>query len=498
MVASAVLAFDVGTSGVKAVVTDADGRPTASAYQTYPLSTLPDGGVEQSLDHIVDAVFATGRQLAASLGDNINHLTGISVTAQMFNLVPVGSDGRASGPMISWLDQRAGDAAANFAQQHPDQWTTFGCVLTAKDIVPRIRWLQQERPSTVSATRWLLDCKEAIVMALCGRAVIDPSGATAFRLTDDTGTNWDPAKCRIAGVSLDLLPTIRPATDVAGGLLPSAADRLNLPVGTPVYVGTGDVIASQLGAGAVHPGDAHLSLGTAAYFGLLLPHRGEDPGRNLAPLVHVDRRSWILWLEMATGGAALTWALRLTGLVGPDGTDFQRMEALVRQARDGMGDLVFGPWFTGERVPLFDDSLRGAVSGLDLHHGPGHLIRSVMLGVACQLRWALTYGEAFATPATRIVAVGGGAMGSLWTQLIANVLGREVVSLDDAQDAGSVGAASCALVGAGLQDSFEFLADRSHVGTIFRPDPDESDGAQQLFHRFQALAGHTGPTPARA
>lgn len=484
-----VLAFDVGTSGVKAVLTDLVGLVLVSAYRSYGLTTLPDGGVEQDFDEIVRAVVGATQDLVAGSQVSAGQIIGIASTAQMFNVLGLDAEGRPVAPMLSWLDQRAKPDALELEQAVPDQFALFGSRLTAKDVVPRINWLRRTRPNDYSKARWFLDCKEAMVMWLAGSAVMDPTGVSAFRLGNDSGTGWDPVRCAAAGVDPARLPLIKPATSVAGPLRPEAALALGLIAGIPVYVGTGDVTGSQLGAGAVRPGDAHLSLGTAAYFGLLSENRPVDPARNLAPLIHADGSSALLWLEIATGGAALAWALRLTGVSRADGEwDFERMEHLVAGAADGMGRLVFAPWFTGERVPVFDDTLRATAIGLDLHHGPGHLIRAVMIGVAYQLRWALEYGEAFGQPARTILAVGGGALGATWSQLIADVLGRDLHCLPEAQDAAAVGAAACVIVGAGHQPDFSFLVGRVDNAVIFGASPAEHDRYADGYRRFRKLA----------
>lgn len=481
-----VLAFDVGTSGVKGVLVDAAGDLRHSGYRAYGLETLPGGGVEQDLGDIVEALAAVSRDLADAAAHRDWQIHSIVVTAQMFNLAAVDEHGVPVGMMLSWLDQRADRVAADLGARIEDQTAVFGCHLTAKDIVPRIEWLRQVRPDQFSRARWLLDCKEAVVMWLTGVAVIDPTGATAFRLASDDGTHWDLSRCAAAGVDPGMLPEIRSATAIAGGLRPAAAEALGLPAGTQVYVGAGDVPASQLGSGAVHPGDVHLSLGTAAYFGLVMADMAADPRGVLAPLAHVEPGRWILWLETATGGAALAWALRLTGL-NEDGPDYSHMDRLVAEAEAGMDDLLLAPWFSGERVPLFDDSLRGVVVGLGLHHGPGHLIRAAMLGVAYQLRWSLDYSEGFGHPVRRIVAVGGGALGTTWAQLIADVAGRDLECLVGAQDAAAVGAAACALVGGGMQRDFDFLAERTVQTVRYRFDEAAHRGHTAAFARFTGL-----------
>jgi sugar (pentulose or hexulose) kinase len=485
-----VLALDVGTSGVKAVLCDGQGTVRSSTYRPYPLLTVPGGGVEQDCAVIFDAVGNAAAELVSGQAGLV--VAAIAVTAQMFNVVAVDDSGAPAGMMLSWLDQRADVTARKLESTEPNQFEVFGARLTAKDVVPRIIWMREERPEEYARARWLLDCKEAVVLWLTGEAVTDPSGASAFRIATDDGLAWDAARCAAAGVEMSLLPPIRRATEVAGGLRPDVASAMGLPPGVDVFVGTGDVPASQLGSGAVLPGDAHLSLGTAAYFGLLMAEPRTDPAKNLAPLVHADCRSAVLWLEIATGGAALTWAMRLTGLSADGPPDFERMEELVEAADDEMGALLFAPWLTGERVPIFDDSLRGVVVGLDLHHGPGHLLRSVMLGVAYQLRWALEYGEAFGQAAQRIVAVGGGALGAVWSQMIADVLGRELICLDEAQDAAAVGAAACALVGLAVQPSFMFLRSRGASSVTYQPRADLYERHSREFARFQALASPPG------
>ena len=98
------MAFDVGTSGVKGVLTDLNGMVLESDYRAYPLITLPGGGVEQDFGQIIEAVCEVGARLAATLPALRRQVQGIAVTAQMFNLVAVDDQGAPTGPMLSWLD----------------------------------------------------------------------------------------------------------------------------------------------------------------------------------------------------------------------------------------------------------------------------------------------------------------------------------------------------------------------------------------------------------
>jgi xylulokinase len=484
-----ILAYDVGTSGVKAVLTDADGRILSARQQPYGMQTGTGGWVDQDLDEILAALATTTRDLLD--GRPEQRIDGIAVTAQMFNLVPVDRAGRALLPMLSWLDQRAAPQAEALARSigPVDQFQKFGSIITAKDVIPKMLWLRQERTDVWRRTHRLLDCKEAVVAHLTGNQVMDPAGAMAFRLFDSASQTWSEAACAAIGLPRELLPEVRPATAVAGILGREAAAVLGLPAGIPVVVGAGDVPASQVGAGAIRPGDAHVSLGTAVYFGITVERPVADPAGKLGMLGHVDPALRILWLEVATGGGALTWLLRMLG--NADGDEL-RPTALVEvdrlvEAATGMDGLVFAPWLSGERVPVFDDRARGAFVGLGLHHGRGHLMRALMEGVALQMRWALEYAAAYGVPIGEIRAVGGGCIGTSWTQIIADALGRPLLSMAAPQDAAARGAAACALVGLGLQPDLSVARRLAVVERVHRPDPVRVAQLDQAYDRFRRL-----------
>ncbi len=500
-----VLAFDVGTSGVKAVLVDHDGRIMASANRSYPLTTRDHGWVEQDLDVIEAGLIAATREVLAHDPGASASVEGIGVTAQMFDLAPVDAAGRCTMPMMSWLDQRAVGESDDLSavMDRAEQGRVFGSIITAKDVLPKVLWLRDKRPGPWSETRWLLDCKEAIVLRLTGRAVIDPAGALAFRLYDPLARRWDHELCSRLGVPADRLPEVAPATSIAGGLLAEPARRLGLRSGIPVVVGAGDVPASQLGAGATDPGDAHVSLGTAVYFGVTTDQPARDPSGQLGVIGHVDPNLWILWLEVATGGGALAWLLRLMGHGSdPTSAELAAADQSVGTVADEMDGLLFAPWLSGERVPIFDDRIRGAFVGLGLRHGRAHMLRALMEGVAYQMRWALDYGTAYGVPIGAVRGVGGGFIGASWTQIIADILDRPIEAIARPQDAAAVGAAACALVGIGLQSDIRFVRDRVKVERVFEPDAARRSGHDAGFKRFlrmhAALSSLSEPVPASA
>ncbi|MGH2407643.1 MAG: xylulokinase [Candidatus Limnocylindrales bacterium] len=496
-----ILALDVGTSRVKAIVTDLDGLVVASSSRSYGLQAAEGGWVDQDFDEILGASLQAMRALVDGLLGRGREIVVVSVTAQMFNLVAVDATGRPVLPMLSWLDQRSQPQARDLAVRMPpeEQYRKLGAVVSAKDILPKILWLRDRRPDAYAATAWLLDCKEAVVMGLTGRADTDFAGASAFRLCDKRTRTWDREVCRELGIAPELLPDVVPATAIAGGISTAVARQTGLLAGTPVAVGSGDVAASQVGSGAVRVGDAHVSLGTAVYFGVTLAEPADDPGRWLGVLGHMDPGAWILWLEIATGGGALGWLASSIGtMVAGRPVDYGDVDRMVAGCAGEMDDLLFAPWLSGERVPVFDDRVRAAFVGIGLNHGPAHLFRAVMEGVAYQMRWALEYGEAFGQPLEEIRAVGGGGIGEVWTQIIADTLDRPIKVIRQPQDAAAVGAAACGMVALGVRPDFLFARDLAIVDREYLPDPRRRSMVADGYGRFRQLYDALAPLPRRS
>lgn len=489
MPTSLILAFDVGTSGVKGVLTDLQGQLLESEYRPYAISTHGDGWVDQDFEEIWQATCEVARQLAVRSSEKGYAIVAISVAAQMFNVVPVDLLGNPLTPMLSWLDQRADLIASNLLLRidRDEQFDLLGSVVSAKDILPKILWLIENEPKVIGRTWKFLDCKEAVVLRLTGRAVTDYAGASSYRLFDTASRAWSENACIKVGILRDWLPDIESATAVAGPISDSVANLLGIATEIPVMVGAGDVPASQVGSGAVDAGDVHLSLGTAIYFGISLTEPRLDPKRQLGVLGHMDPQKWILWLEIATGGAALTWVARLLGLETSGHLNFSEIDRSVLACADEMDSLLFAPWLSGERVPLFDDQARAAFIGLGLNHGPGHLLRAVMEGVAFQMRWALEYGENFGQNCERVRAVGGGTMGHVWLQIMANVLDRPIEVIKHSQDAGAIGAAACAIVGIGKESNFDFVRDLVRVERVLAPDAESSATYKSRYQNYRDL-----------
>lgn len=484
-----VMGHDVGTSGDKVVVCDLQGRTVDSVFQAYPLERRGSGWVEQDPQRLLDAVLQASRQLAERIGLGRGELLAIGVSGQMFNVVAVDGAGLPLSPLLSWLDARSTAQADGISHRFDfdAQFERFGNVFTAKDIVPKILWLRDTAPEVWRRAAAFLDCKDFINARLTGRLATDHAGASAYFAYDVRRRRWDAEAAVELGIPAERLPPVLPATEVLAGLTEEASRASGLPAGTPLVVSAGDVPAGQVGAGSSRPDQTHLSLGTASYYGITLDRPLRDPGRRLGPLCHMDPERWLLWAEMETGGGALAWWREMLGRAARAGkVSPAEIDRLAGEVAPREADLLFAPWLSGERVPLWDHDARGAFVGLGLHHGPGHLTRAVMEGIAYQLRWVLEYAEGFGVSVREVRLIGGGGLGSVLPRLLADVLERPLAIVADPQAAGARGAALCALAACGVA-TLDELADGTPLSDTIEPDPTDRDLYAERYEAFRAL-----------
>lgn len=490
-----ILAHDTGTGGNKAVLCDLKGKVLHSVYQSYRLSYPQSEWVEQDPDELWETVAATTRQVIQESGVNPDEILGVGISAQMWNTLPVDERGRPLTPMLSWLDLRSvkqadristGDMPA-FIYEHT------GNIPTAKDSIPKILWLKEERPDVWERTAYLLDCKEYILFKLTGKIAIDWVGASVYFLFNPYTKKWSEEVCRELGIPLEKLPPAFPCTEIIGEITPEAAKQTGLAPGTPVVICAGDVAVAQTGAGANQEGKVHLCIGTATWIGVSTATFRNDPKKPFWGLNHIDPKKYIIAGEMETGGGALMWfrdALcqeekRKATETGKSSYDL--LSAMAEAAPPGSDKLIFLPWLSGERAPVLDHYARGGFIGLNMSHTKAHMARAVMEGVAFHLRWISEAMQKVGFEIGGFNVIGGGCNSNVWLQIISDVTGRPLCVVKNHLEAGAAGAALTVAVGLGIYSVMDEIDQLIAISRVVQPDGSRSQRYNDLYHEYRQL-----------
>jgi xylulokinase len=491
-----ILAHDTGTGGDKAVLTDLRGRVLHSRYQAYPVLYPRPHWAEQDPHALWQAVAATTHEVIQGSGIDPHEILGVAVSAQMFNLLPVDEKCEPLAAMLSWLDVRSVAQADRLLQGDLPSFLFrhTGNIPTAKDVIPKILWLKEERPDLWARTAHLLDCKEYILYRLTSRIATDYHGASVYFLFDPHRKTWSEEVCRALGIPMEKLPAAVPCTQVMGEVTPEAARETGLAAGTPVIACAGDVAVAQSGSGANAAGKAHLCIGTATWVGVSSPIFTNDPAKPFWALSHIDPRKWVIAGEMETGGGALMWfrdALCQAEAQRAESRGISTYELLGEMAAavpPGSERLLFAPWLSGERSPVLNHYARGAFAGLSMGHTKAHLARAVMEGVAFHIRWIMEAMQAIGLRIEGANTIGGGATSAVWTQIISDITGQELRVVEHPLEAGAIGAALTVAVAMGIYPGMEAIDDLIPIARVVSPRSDESRTRYKaLYGEYRAL-----------
>jgi xylulokinase len=438
------LGFDLGTSSVKAVVADETGRIVASGTSPVERRCTPDGGVEQDIEQIWEAACAAIGQSTRDLGAAAIRAIGVSSQGGALQLL----DGqeRPVGAVISWLDGRgrpfdrelAAELGEDFLAEHVGHGSsamTLGQVLR----------LRREAPQSLLAPNRLGFVGDVIVGRLCGRRAHDPTSLGIALLYNPWLERADPQVLLRLGIEETQLPDLVPATQPAGQLRPEVARRFGLSAGIPVSPAVHDQYATALGAGSVAPGDTNFGAGTAWVL-LANSDRLARPIVNEAFVCsHPVPGVYGQMLSMSNGGSAIEWAMRLTGQERPA---LERVDDLAGSVPAGSHGLRFWPLLVSGAAAAGPFHAGGRLDGLALSHGPAHLARAVIEGLACELARHLAFLTRAGLAVNRLSMCGTAAASRVTPQVIADVTGLPVACIE----ASGVSAFGAAMIARALID----------------------------------------------
>jgi len=441
------LGIDVSTTATKALLMQADGKVVGVASSEYGYETPQPLWAEQHPELWWRATVASIRQVLARTQVAPAAIQSVGLTGQMHGLVLLDAEGQVLRPAILWNDQRTGaecDRIRALLGKERFIQITGNDALTGFT-APKILWVQNHEPELWARVRQILLPKDYVRFRLAGEYATDKAGGSGTALFDLRTRRWSGTVVEALGIDRDRLPRTFEGMAVTGQITPQAAEATGLRTGTPVVGGGGDQAAAAVGTGAVVEGVVSLSLGTSGVVFAATDRPIVEPEGRLHAFCHALPGKWHLMGVMLSAGGSLRW---FRDALAP-GSDFDALLEPAASMPPGSDGLLFLPYLTGERTPHPDPQARGAFAGLTVRHTRAHLTRAVLEGVAFGLRDSLELMRGAGLGEIHQVRItGGGARSPLWRQILADVLGVELVTVNTVEGA-AYGAALLAAVGAG-------------------------------------------------
>ena len=473
------LGVDIGTASSKGVLVHADGTVVATATRAHEVSRPHPGWVEHDAQTVWWADFtAISQELTARAPEPV---AAVGVSGIGPCLLPVDSDDRPLRPAILYgVDTRATVEIDELTQMFGEQTILERCgsVLTSQAVGPKLAWLRADEPQTWAATRRFLMAHSFVVRRLTGSYILDHHSASQCTpMYDPVEHHWIRDWTELIAPGLEL-PQLCWPSDVVGEVQPGVAEQIGIPAGTPVVAGTIDAWAEATSVGVTAPGDVMLMYGTTMFLVEVLDRARRSP--DLWGTVGTFPGTHNFAAGMATSGAVTEWIRKLTGA-----SSFEPLVSEAQLSPPGSHGLLMLPYFAGERTPLFDPDARGVLAGLTLRHTRGDIYRAALEATAYGVRHNLEAMRDAGGQARRLVAVGGGTKGGLWTQIVSDVLGAPQ-QLPRQTIGACLGDALLAAIGIGAV-KIEQSPEWNPISTTIEPQPEPAAAYERFYSLYREL-----------
>ena len=473
-----VIGIDASTTATKAVLVDEAGRVAGIAAADYGFEQPRPLWSEQDPRLWSDGATTAIRRVLVDNGTDPAEVIAIGLTGQMHGLVLLDAAGDVLRRAILWNDQRT-EAECDAIRAAVGKARLVA--ITGNDALtgftaPKLAWVRAHEPEIWARVAHVLLPKDYVRLFLTGEYAMDKADGAGTQLFDLAARDWSPVMLEALGLDPAWMPPTFEGPEVTGVVSGAAAAATGLRAGTPVVAGGGDQAANAVGTGVVVPGRMALSLGTSGVVFAATDAPLYEPEGRVHAFCHAVPGRWHLMSVMLSAAGSMRW---FRDAIAP-GIAFGDLAAAAGEVPAGSEGVIFLPYLSGERSPYPDPHARGAFTGLTLSHDRRHLTRAVMEGVAFGLRDGLDLMLEAGTPApAQIRASGGGTASPVWVQILADVLGAEIATVDTTEGA-AYGAALLAAVGAGWYPTVDAITDAAvHATPVATPGPDAEAYAER-------------------
>jgi gluconokinase len=481
-----ILSVDIGTSSVRAMIFDKNGKVESSAKVLNETISPQPGWQEQIPDrlyeNVIEAIILCIRQSPIPASE----LSGMGFSSQMYSIFPVDDAGKPLLNSVIWADSRSEQQVEYIRETYGRNYLypSTGCPLNHIYPLSKVLWIKEKLPDVYERAAKFISIKEYVFQKLTGEYIVDYSCASATGMFNIHTHKWDRKALNIAGFT-DESRLSYPVNSTAVFSLENEefAGRTGLPFRLPVVIGAGDGPLANIGSGCIAEGDANIDLGTSG------------AARTIAkqPVMDENGRLWCYCLTKDTyaAGGILNTVGNLYGWVSEkiafynqeQGEEtYSKLNEFAAISQPGANGLYFLPFLLKSSSPYWGSSLKGTLYGLDLSHSIHDVVRAVIEGVVYNLKTILSSIETSLGRHQKIVLTGGLSRAQVWGQIIADVLGREIV-IPKHCEGSAAGSAILAMYALGIREDLSSFSSGIDV-TIYKPDEENHRLYTSLYKNY--------------
>jgi xylulokinase len=476
------IGIDLGTSALKTLLMDSEGKVVNIVSREYPLEFPHPGWSQQRPEDWKKAVLECIPELTEKI--DRSKVAGVGVGGQMHGLVVLDENDEVIRPAILWNDGRTAketDYLNNeIGKPQLSEWT--GNIAFAGFTAPKLLWMRENEPENFKKIKKIMLPKDYIVYVLTGVHSTDVSDASGMLLMDVKNRCWSKPMLDLCGITEEQMPALYESYEPVGTLKPGAAKALGLPAGVVVCAGAGDNAAAAVGTGTVGEGRCNISIGTSGTVFISSCNFRVDSHNALHAFAHADGTYHLMGCMLSAGSCSKWWMDDILGSI-----DYASLESPITDDKLGRNHVYFLPYLMGERSPHNDPAARGTLIGMTMDTTRADLTQAVLEGVAFGIRDSVEVAKSLGISIPRSKICGGGAKSPLWRKMFANILNIEIDTIASEEGPG-LGGAMLAAVACGEYKSVEEIAQKMvKVKKTTVPDPEIAARYEEQYQKFVSI-----------
>ncbi len=473
------LGLDLGTSGVKALLIDADQRVVGSATGDLDVSRPERGWSEQDPADWIRATKDAVGQLKNRHAAELSAVKGIGLSGQMHGATLLDASDEVLRPCILWNDTRSWREAAAL-DADPRFRRITGNIVFPGFTAPKLVWVKANEPDVFSRVATVLLPKDYLRFWLSGEKISEMSDSAGTAWLDVAKRAWSDELLSATELDESHMPALVEGTQPAGTLKRELAAEWGMGGDVVIAGGAGDNAASACGMGAVHNGAAFVSIGTSGVLFAANDAYLPNPESAVHTFCHALPNAWHQMGVILSATDSLNW---LEGITGKDAGE---LTAELGEELKAPSGVTFLPYLSGERTPHNDAEIRGVFAGLSHQNGRAALTQAVLEGVSFAFRDCLEALREAGTELSRVTAIGGGSRSRYWLKSVATALGIPVALPTDGDFGAAFGAARLGMIAAESADPLAVCTAPATAETI-EPDTRLAGPYEEAYRRYHAL-----------
>ncbi len=474
------IGVDLGTSAVKLLLMQGDGRILKIVNREYPISFPKPGWSQQEPEDWYRETMAGIQELLE--GSDKTQVAGISFGGQMHGLVVLDEKNQVIRPAILWNDGRTAEESEYLNQEIGTETLSkyTANISFAGFTASKVLWMKKNEPKLFARIHKLMLPKDYLAYRLSGTHCTDVSDASGTLFFDVKNRCWSKEMCDICGIKEEWLPNVYESSEAVGMLKPELAKELGISEHVVIAAGAGDNAAAAVGTGTVGDGACNISLGTSGTVFISSDKFGVDQNNALHSFDHADGSYHLMGCMLSAASCNKWW---MDDIIGTK--EYAKEQENIQKL--GENHVYFLPYLMGERSPHNDPDARGTFIGLSMDSTRADMTQAVLEGVAFALRDSLEVAKSLGIQISRTKICGGGAKSPLWRRIVANALNLKVDVLENEEGPALGGAMLAAVACKEYSSVAEAARAIVKIKETVEPEPELAALYEERYQQFKEI-----------